>query len=194
MEENFYELYEQYLDEESIQEKINSEYKEDLDDKRKSINKSPFTKEDTITINEFVNNYLGISSDATKLYHSGLKDLQSPYVVGVSNEFANKNQKLVKNGFLLLVMDARNNRGTYINPYHLKLLLTKEENEKEYKCIQKQRISDLAKLEEYLQKYQELKIRVETNEHFYKYLEQVRKTKKLEELKKYEDESRGIKK
>ena len=31
MEENFYELYEQYLDEESIQEKINSEYKEDLE-------------------------------------------------------------------------------------------------------------------------------------------------------------------
>ena len=92
-EESFYDLFEQYLDEEEIK----SKKELDLEEKSEDIinTDSPFTIEDTITLNDFVNNFLMIECDASNLYHSGLKDLKCQYVVGVSNDFANKNPETV---------------------------------------------------------------------------------------------------
>ena len=100
-EENFYELLDQYLDVEEIEGKKKLDKEQET--KENSIfSDSPFSIEDAITLNDFVNNFLMIKSDASNLYHSGLKDLSCPYVVGVSNDFANKNPELVKQGYLLI--------------------------------------------------------------------------------------------
>ena len=196
MEENFYELYEQYLDEVAIQEKLKNDFKEEdntIEDNKKYNNKSPFTAEDAISINEFVNNFLNIPTNANKLLHCGLKDLQSPYVVGVSNDFANKNPELVKNGYLILVIDYHNNRGTYMNPFYLKSLVTKSQAETDFNWISKQRINDFKELDEYYKKYSEAKTRVENNEKFYKLVEELRKTRKLNNITRFENESGGMK-
>jgi len=78
---------------------------------------------DTITIKEFLLQYLGIDEPCLRLRHCDLKEFRSPLVVGVSNEYADKNPDLVKEGFLILVLDCKNNRGTYVNPRFLKALV-----------------------------------------------------------------------
>lgn len=120
-EENFYELVNQYLDLESIYEKLEKD--KEVENHSDSLKKSPFSIDDTISINSFVNKFLNIQTDATNLYHCGLKKLNCPYVIGVSNEFANKNPEYVKLGFLLIVIDAHKNRGTYFNPIYLHKVL-----------------------------------------------------------------------
>jgi hypothetical protein len=78
---------------------------------------------DAISIREFLSRYLGIESTCIKLRHCDLKEFRSPLVVGVSNDYADKNPDLVKEGFLILVLDCKNNRGTYVNPKFLKTLV-----------------------------------------------------------------------
>jgi hypothetical protein len=67
------------------------------------------------------------------LYHRGLKDLNSPLVIGVDNDEGDKNLDALYTGELLQVIDARGNLGTYLNPQHIVSLLTKEEDEEELK-------------------------------------------------------------
>lgn len=195
-EENFYELYELYLDDEMVFEKIESDEQEEIYEIKPENydSKSPFTKEEAISINEYVNKFLNIGSDAHKLLHSGLKDLKCPYVVGVSNDFANKNPELVKQGYLLLVIDYHNNRGTYINPLFLKSLVNNYEHFKEYNWIKKQKIKDLSELKYHYGKYKELETRVDLNERFYDLIDELKKSKKVEEIKKFEQNSGGMKK
>jgi hypothetical protein len=184
MEENFKELLENYLDDLDIESKkeidkenvkeVNHKYLDKIDDK------------DVITIEAFVNEYLNIKSNASKLLHCGLKDLNCPYVVGVSNEFASKNMDLVKKGYLLVVVDFHHNKGTYLNPFYLKKLLTMGSTLEEYNLFMKKRLNDLQMLEDYYTQYITLKNQVETNELFYKVLKEQKKCNKLNKIRTYE--------
>ena len=127
-----------------------------------------------------------IECDASNLYHSGLKDLKCPYVVGVSNDFANKNPETVKQGFLLIVTDCRKKRGTYVNPIYLRKILDKSNVEKEYQLFLKKSLNDLKKLEKFYSEYIILKDIVDTNKEFYKLLEEQRKLKKIKDIRRYE--------
>ena len=152
------------------------------DENKKYLTDSPFNIENSISIGKFVNEYLNIQGDCKDLYHSGLKELGSNYVMGVDNNFANKNPELVKQGYLLLVIDARNKRGTYVNPFYLERILAKEEVERELDVFSKAGVHDLEKVVEYYNKYMELLNRVETNQKFYNLLRQAHKTKHLNKL------------
>ena len=142
--ETFEKLLEEYLDEEEMAAKFENDLTEE-EKKQRSLTDSPFTFQDTITINQFVNDFLEIPVDSKNLYHSGLKELGSSYVIGVDNTFANKNPELVYHQFLLIVLDAKYNRGTYINPRYLRKLLEKDNLEKEFKLFNKIRLNDLLK-------------------------------------------------
>ena len=181
-EENFMELLEEYLDEEEINSKLQEDALEETKEKAKNQSESVFTVEDAITIDRFVHDYLNIQGDCSKLYHSGLKELESEYVMGVDNNFANKNPELVKDGYLLLVIDAKNNRGTYINPFYLERILNKDEVEKEFSILSKKRVTDLQKLDEYYLKYMDLQQQIENNQKFYKVLEEAHKVKHYKRL------------
>lgn len=185
-EESFCELLEQYLDSDEINKKItlDDEYEEMSDN---ISSDSPFTIDDTITINDFVNNFLMIKCDASNLYHCGLKYLKCPYVVGVANDFANKNPELVKQGKLLLVTDGKKRRGTYVNPVYLRKVLGKEDVEKEFELFTRQRIQDLEKLDEFYSQYIVLRELVEMNQDFYNLLAKQNKLKNLKKIKKYEE-------
>ena len=136
-EDSFLNLLENYLDMESIELKKQEDEKEIKKEKKKKQTESVFTEEDCISISRYVQEYLGIPGNCSKLYHSGLKELGCEFVMGVDNNFANKNPELVHQGYLLLVMDAKHNRGTYINPFYLKKLLHKDDVEKELKTFTK---------------------------------------------------------
>lgn len=179
---DFIKALDEYLDDEMIQEKIEEDIEEEKI-KKNVKHDSNFTTEDTITISRFVNEFLGLQADCSNLYHSGLKDLNISLVVGVDNNFANKNPEYVKSGLLLLVIDAKGNRGTYINPKKLHEFFEKEEIDEEFKVFMKQRISDIRKVSDYYAKYNELKEKIELNESFYRFLVEARKVKKAKEAK-----------
>ena len=179
-EENFLELFEQYLDEEEMELKKKND--EEEEEKKKIFTDSPFTIDDTISIGRFVNDFLNIQGNCSDLYHSGLKELGSNYVMGVDNNFANKNPELVYQGYLLIVIDAKHHRGTYVNPMYLKKLLDQKNLKKEFKLFLRKSLNDLRKLEEYLKKYHELEQQIQTNEKFYKMLEETHKVGKYKRL------------
>ena len=185
-EENFCDLLEQYLNDQEIEEKRKMD-EEECEKEVVISSDSPFTLEDTITINDYVNNFLNIKSDASNLMHCGLKDLKCPYVVGISNDFANKNPELVKQGFLLIVTDCRRKRGTYINPVYLRKILEKSDVEREFELFSRQRLHDLEKITSYYSEYLLLKEKVEVNQTFYNLLEEQNKVKKLNAIRKYEE-------
>lgn len=166
--DNFYELVEQYLDPEAIKEKY--ELDDTFEEKDVVSSKSPFSISDAITINDYVNNFLNIKVDASNLYHCGLKQINCPYVIAVSNNFSNKNPEYVKLGFLLIVIDANNNRGTYLNPFYINQLL--------YKNSLKEKITEC--------EFMELKSKLNTDEQFYSIMKSQKKLKKIKQLKKYE--------
>ena len=182
--ENFSALLEEYLDSELIKEKI--EIEESNNNNIYLLSDSPFCIDDAISINDFVNNYLNIHTDARDLYHCGLKELMCPYVVGVSNDFANKNPEYVKFGFLLIVIDAHNNRGTYLNPFYLHKILNKEKTEDDLKKIRKRKINNLKNIRSFISEYLILKSMVETNNEFYNILKSQKKLKNIREIKLYE--------
>ena len=179
-EENFLELLEGYLDEEEME--LKKQEDDSFEEKKKISTESPFNIEDTISIGRFVNDYLSIPGDCKDLYHSGLKELESNYVMGVDNNFANKNPELVYQGYLLIVIDAKHHRGTYVNPMYLKKLLDQKDLKKEFKLFNRKRVSDLRKLEDYLRKYEELNQQIQTNEKFYKMIEETKKIGKYKRL------------
>ena len=112
-----------------------------------SKNNSRYQKSDTITMGEFWHNYLGMPEhDCSNLRHMGLKSMEIPYVVGVSNDFADSNPDLVLTGDILIVMDSRNHKGTYINPKILLKLENKEELIEAQRLLYKIRIHELKNL------------------------------------------------
>ncbi len=185
MEENFLELLEQYLDEEEIAMKK----KEDKIEEERKLNiktESNFTREDSISIDRYVNEFLGIPGDCSNLLHCGLKDLKCDYIMGIDNNFANKNPELVKQGYLLLVIDSHNKRGTYVNPFYLKKYVSKEA-EKELTIFSRKRLNDLKRLEIFYKEYLIVLEEIKKNERFYNLLEENNKIKQLNKIEKREN-------
>jgi hypothetical protein len=122
------------------------------------------------------------------LWHQGLKELGSPFLFGVDNEYANKNPDRVYDGELLLVIDAKGNRGTYVNPTFLRQLIESEDIEKELKKLRKTGVQQLEELEEYIEACAELQLKVDTlaakNKKLLQLLKETHKMKKYKELKK----------
>ena len=186
-EENFLDLLNNYLDIESIEQKKKEDEEEVIKEKKSIQTESVFSEENSISISRYVNEYLGIPGNCSKLYHSGLKELGCSYVMGVDNNFANKNPELVHKGYLLLVIDAKNNRGTYINPFYLRKVLEKDNVEKELKTFSKKRKIELEELDRYYRKYLELKSEYDNNTKFYNMLKETHKVKQLKKIMKKED-------
>ena len=186
-EDSFLDLLEEYLDDDVIEQKKHDDEKENKKETKKTQTESTFVEEDSISISRYVNDYLGIPGNCSKLYHSGLKELGCEYVMGVDNNFANKNPELVHQGYLLLVIDAKHHRGTYINPYYLRKIMNKDDVEKELKAFSKKRQIELKKLSEYYKKYLELKAEYDNNTKFYSLLKETHKEKQLRKIMKKED-------
>lgn len=186
MEENFIELLEAYLDEEEIKSKKNSDIS--MGEGYNELcgrNSSPFSVENAISIHEFITHYLGMKGDYQKLLHCGLKELNCPYVVGVDNRFANRNPELIYRGYLLIVLDYKKRRGTYINPIYLKEIL-ENQNEKDLKIFLRKQLHELSELENYFKTYNCLLERVENSRQFLELLIKLHKEKQLDEIKRLE--------
>ena len=78
---------------------------------------------DTISIKQFLFQYLNINSSCIRLRHCDLKQFESPLVVTVSNDYADKNPDLIKEGFLILVLDCKKDKATFINPKCIRTLV-----------------------------------------------------------------------
>lgn len=140
---------------------------------------------DCITMCQFVNQYLGISANCENLRHSGLKALEIPLVVGVSNDFATLYPEYVYNGYLLMVLDSRNNRGTYINPSILHELAYSEELFEYKKQLEKKQICDLTKIKEHYDKVQETLIKCSQVEKYTFIINELGKSQKTSSAKTY---------
>lgn len=149
---------------------------------------------DSISIGQFVSQYLEINVDCTNLKHKGLKSFDSPFVIGVSNSYADKNPELVKKGFLLLVLDCKKNKGTYINPIALRSLLDKELVEDELRELQKIRTHNFEEMNDFFQKYMEVAQMQEQLERFYGIMKELRKESSLEKIKRQQKLFKGLNK
>lgn len=152
-------------------------------EKQVKIVESPFNIDDTITISRYVNNYLGISGDCSNLLHCGLKKFKSNYIMGVDNNFANSHPELVYKGYLLLVMDSNNKRGTYINPYYIDRLLEEDKTKEDLKSFYKHAEVDLSKIKEYIENFEVLLRQVQVNEELNQLIKDTHKVRKLKMLR-----------
>ena len=177
--EDFEKLLEDYLDFEQYGEKDKDL---DISECKSTITESPFTQEDSISISKFVKYYLEFNCDAKDLYHSGLRELQLDYVIGIDNNFANKNYEYVKRGFLLIVIDAKKKRGTYLNPFYIKKYLERDNVDKVLSTFQKIQQIEFEKLNEYFNKYLEVSIKFEEIEKFKTLLLETHKMSKIRKL------------
>jgi hypothetical protein len=204
-----------YMDEEEIQQIVEEDEKEDRKQKRNSHStESKFPATIAISIKDYVENYLGIATipsveivERTKykkgkrvstkkttrvnydtLWHHGLKEIGSPLVIGVDNEYANKNPDKVYGGELLLVIDAKGNRGTYVNPAFIRQLIESEDIELELKKLRRTGVKQLEDLEEYIKTCLDLQIKydstVDQNKKTLDVLRETHKMNKYKELKK----------
>ena len=214
-EEDFMSMLDEYMDEEEIQQIVEEDEKEDRKQKRNSHStESKFPETIAISIKDYVENYLGIATipsveivERTKyrkgkkvstkkttrvnydtLWHHGLKEIGSPLVIGVDNEYANKNPDKVYGGELLLVIDAKGNRGTYVNPAFIRQLIESEDIELELKKLRKTGVKQLEDLEEYIRTCLDLQIKydstVDQNKKTLAVLRETHKMDKYKELKK----------
>ena len=214
-EEDFMSMLDDYMDEEEIQQIVEEDEKEERKQKRNSHStESKFPETIAISIKDYVENYLGIATipsveivERTKykkgkrvstkkttrvnydtLWHHGLKEIGSPLVIGVDNEYANKNPDKVYGGELLLVIDAKGNRGTYVNPAFIRQLIESEDIELELKKLRKTGVKQLEDLEEYIRTCLDLQIKydstVDQNKKTLAVLRETHKMDKYKELKK----------
>ena len=181
--EDFGKLLEAYLDYQTIELKKSMDEKDD-NNIQKSKTSSPFSKDDSISIDRFVKEYLGYDMDCATLYHSGLKELKLDYVIGISNDFANDNVEYVKKGYLLLVLDARGNRGTYMNPIYIKKYLEKDDIVEKYKMFTKLQEINLSKINLYYTKYLVALEEFDALDKFMKVAKESRSINKLENMRK----------
>lgn len=150
----FEKLLDAYLDDDLLYEK----YSLDVEEIKKEQPKTGIRLEgiDEISIYEFVNDYLGIKNNCYTLSHKILKSFDSPYVVGLPNEFVYKHFDSFKKREILVVRDTEGNLGTYLNPKLLK-------NVEEYKNLKykidtfrKYRIQSLENISKIYKKYNEV--------------------------------------
>lgn len=124
----FEKILDQYMDLKEINKKLLQDKLEEKEE-QKNIKKNKKDREfvRTISMQEFVREYLGTEHDCENLKHIGLKSFDNPYVIGVSNNFALKNPDSVIRNEILVVIDSYGNPGTYINPKVLKNIETMEQ-------------------------------------------------------------------
>lgn len=215
--EDFEMMLEDYMDEDIIDEIIKQdELEEDRQQKKGGRpTETKFPMAITISINDYVTCYLGLQSipaieevehhvyrrgkkiklqstqkvNHTTLWHHGLKDIGSPLVFGVANDYANKNPDKVYGGELLLVIDAKGNRGTYVNPVFLRQLIESEDIEQELKKLRRTGIHQLDELEEYIRTCAQLQLKYEsTKVQTEKTLEVLHETHKMHKYKQLKKE------
>lgn len=190
--ENFEELLEQYLDEEEIEKKKNLE--EDIvEDKKLNSRKDlRYLEEYTITITEFLRDYIKMDVNNIKtnnLTHKNLKDLtkDNPLVIGIFNDYVDVDE-IMKRDYLI-VTDCFGNIGSYLNPNYLRDMTKLELMEKELKIIEKSKIVMLEELEEYYTKFMSV-----VREHdylekkcsrYYELLENVEKEDTIRKIRRY---------
>ena len=179
--ETFEQLLEEYLDFEFFEDK-----EDDFDIYEKSEilarTESPFTIDDAISITKFVTTFLGYQMDCSNLYHCGLRELGLDNVIGVDNNFANKNIEYVKKGFLIIVIDAKGKRGTYLNPVYIQKYLEKDDVEDLYNAFHKLQAIELKKINDYYEKFRQAKIAYEEIERFTQLLKETHKEGKVKRL------------
>ncbi len=147
---------------------------------------------DAISIKQFLSQYLNVNSSCIKLRHCDLRELHSPLVVGVSNDYADKNPDLVKEGFLIIVLDCKHNRGTYVNPKYLMNMAISKGLREKITEIEKMRSKTFEDFKELFDKVNELTEelinlgRFENYESDLKELEIMGKTRALEQVEEYE--------
>lgn len=144
---------------------------------------------DTISIDKFVNSYLGaMEVDCKNLRHIGLKSFNNPYVVGLSNDLARKNPEYIKTGEILLVLDSRGDLGAYINPELLKKVTDRKTRKSVKSKIKHLHVNNLEELGEFFEKINVLLREIKTVEEYEEFLyivgkenvvENIEKTKKL---------------
>ena len=185
--ENFKEMLENYLDDEEIN------YKKKLDDleekPKNTTSRYRHDFENTITIYEFVNDYLEVNQDCKNLRHIGLKSFNSPYIIGVSNDFAIKNKEYVLRNEILIVADAYNNPAAYINPILLRQITTMEELKHTMSILEKVRLHDLMDVRKLYEQFDFINKQINRLEMFYldgtELLRKLNKKNILKEIKKY---------
>ena len=118
-------LYEESFESEEFAEKINRDTLE-WDEENPQIilgkKSKPIDKKYAISINDYMREYLypTFCLNATRLTHDELKGFPCAYILRVSNDFGQENKVYLKNKFLLVVLDAKKNPVTYVNPLVLK--------------------------------------------------------------------------
>ena len=215
-EEDFMSMLDDYMDEEEINQIVEEDEKEDNNNRKKNNHstESKFPETIAISIKDYVEHYLGIATipsveiiEHTKykkgkkvksktttrinydtLWHHGLKEIGSPLVIGVDNEYANKNPDKVYSGELLLVIDSKGNRGTYVNPAFIRQLIESEDVEHELKKLRKTGVHQLDELEEYIRACVDLQVKLDAvqkqSQKTLEVLKDTHKMKKFKELKK----------
>ncbi|MDD3341762.1 MAG: hypothetical protein PHN72_06215 [Bacilli bacterium] len=178
----FEEMLPLYLDVEEMEVKKEMDWKSSASASQKEKIQSPFNTKDSISIQEFVNDYLQISGSCETLYHSGLKSLDCKYVIGVDNNYANKNPGLVYNGYLLLVIDSRGKRGTYLNPRDLKFFQDNQNIEEKAKQQEKTRLNDLREVKSFWTGYMTLCTIMEQCNEISTLIRDCKKTNKVKAL------------
>lgn len=151
MGEDFLSLCEEYLTDEAFEQYSKEDDKLDNEeDSSKSI-RLDFSDEYIISITRFLREYLGfdvyekqkkdseekyvLGNKTLDLYHSGLKDLKIPYVKGISHEYANQHPEYVLGGYIVLVVDTKGKKATYLNPILIKEYINRAKVFDEYQEI-----------------------------------------------------------
>ena len=190
LEEDFASMLEYYIDDQKISQIVEEDEREEQRSKKRSgrSTESKFPMSIAISIKDYVEYYLGISSlpsvetvERTK-YKKGKK-----VVVGTSTKI--NYDTLWHHG---LIIDARGNRGTYVNPIFIRQLIESEDIESELKQLRRTGIHELELLEEYIRKCTELQLQYDaTKDQNRKTLEVFKENRKIkkyyeirEELKK----------
>jgi len=149
--EKFEDMLEMYLDEKEISKKIELDKEEVAQERKRSKYKHQF--QNTITICEFVTEYLETNHDCNNLKHIGLKSFNNPYVIGVSNDFAIKNMEYVLRNEILIVVDSSNNPAAYINPFLLKQIESMEQLKYTLNILGKIRLHNLENIKKLYEEY-----------------------------------------
>ena len=106
---------------------------------------------DIVSIAYVVNEYLGVNHSCNNLRHCGLKQLNSPFIIGVANDIAYRNIDLVRDKEIIIVRDTKGDLGSYINPTLIKSLMRIYEIEDMMRKLEKTRVVGLENLEQFYQ-------------------------------------------